>query len=208
MDSEPRNASKNTCLQQTSCSTNPCTWCASVDCQFGFVEGVKRENLGNPQRTWSIGSYVVGFCYVFIMARRGGLNTTMLMEICFTSGEGCDKDVYWVRGCSRLFSKQPLDAGVGELARLAWIFRMACARSWIWGLRTITFFLPKPFRKQNFYWTNWWHVSPPGTGYFLCWPVSRCAYGRGATPGLPLPGWEAAPCLGGQTWETRWVKGG
>ena len=33
------------------------------------------------------------FCNVFIVATRGGLKTTMLMEICFISGKACDKDV-------------------------------------------------------------------------------------------------------------------
>ena len=35
-----------------------------------------------------------GFCNVCIMARQGGLETLVLMEVGFVSGEACDKDVY------------------------------------------------------------------------------------------------------------------
>ena len=42
---------------------------------------------------------------------------------------------------------------------LVWIFRMACALSWVWESPTILFLL-KRLRKQNFCWTNWWYVWP------------------------------------------------
>ena len=65
MDSEPVDASKNTCLQQTSCSTKP----LHLMCQCGLWAWICRRHLirsngkiyARSQRTWSVRSYVVGF---------------------------------------------------------------------------------------------------------------------------------------------------
>ena len=78
---------------------NPLTWCASVDASLDLSKALGRSNgkaYGKPLANMECLIICCGFGNVCIMARQGGLNTTMLMEICFVSGEACDKDVYWL----------------------------------------------------------------------------------------------------------------
>ena len=131
--------------------------------------------MGSPQRTWGIRSYVVG------------LATYLLLPDGADWRQEADGDLFYIgggvrQGCvlsPRLFlcvlesNPEPLDAGVGKLARLAGIFRMACAHSWIWGLRTISFFLRKGVGKQNYF------VGRTGDMFGRSWVTIECAKNEG-----------------------------
>ena len=79
-------------------------WIVSLDLSKAF-DKVKWENLWKPSAKMECPITCCGFCNVCIMARQGGLETIVLMEVGFVSGEACDKDVYWVLGCFRVFWK-------------------------------------------------------------------------------------------------------
>lgn len=68
-----------------------------MDCDFRFVEGM-RKLKENPEQTWSLCSYFLGFamyCTHYGQTRQiDDMKTIVLMEIGFVSGEACNKDLH------------------------------------------------------------------------------------------------------------------
>ena len=96
MDSEPMDASKNACLQQSSYLTKPSHLMCQCGWKFGFVEGtwqVKWESLWETLSEHGVSDHMLWVLKRMYHGQKK-LNTTVLMENCFVSGEACNKDVY------------------------------------------------------------------------------------------------------------------
>ena len=72
-----------------------------MDCEFRLandIAKVKSESLWETSNGHDVLDQMSGFCHVVIIAKRGGLKTTILTDICFVSGR-CATDAAVVLVC-------------------------------------------------------------------------------------------------------------
>ncbi len=98
------------------------------------------------------------FRNVFLTPTRGGLKTAILVVFLLISEEEGDRDVYWLRVCSRLVL--PLDVGNRRLAMPVSICLMVPAHSWTKDLPSSSSYLKMGKNTLNgqYVWPTWGYI--------------------------------------------------